>query len=160
MHYDLKEFDSAAIPPDHIIKVYKRHKFMGWFNATYVYAQQQARLRLREAMLTFVWIETLVDHENRVIVRPNKIAKDLGITSATVYNHLTKIQAEGLMVPDDDDQDEKIIRAWRVSPFHAWRGKTENMAKYMDTLERDHPFFQYIDPEFRQTLAEEIGESR
>lgn len=158
MHYSLDTLDTFSIPPDHIARVYKRHKFMGWFNATYIYAQQQARLRLREAMLTFVWIETLVDNENRVVIRPNKLAQDLKVTTTTIYNHLNKIQEAGLIVPDKDDENEKVVRVWRVCPFAAWRGKGENMVKYLSQLPQGHVFFKYVDPDFKMTMIEDLNE--
>lgn len=157
-HYSLKNLDTFEIPPKCIARVYKKEKFMGWFNATYVYAQQQARLKLKEAMLTFVWLETLVENENRVIVRPNKIAKDLGVTVTTVYNHLAKMKEIGVIVPDEDDEDEKVVRVWRICPYHAWRGKGQYMAKYLSTLPEGHVFFNYTDPEFKKALMENMEE--
>ncbi len=156
MHYSLDYSDTFTIPPEHIAKVYKRHKFMGWYNATYTFAQQQARLRLKEAMLTFVWIETLVENENRVVIRPNKIADDLSITTATVYNHIAKMKEAGVIIPDADDKDEKVVRVWRICPFHAWRGKGEHMAKYLSKLPAGHPFFHYIDPDFKESMLDEL----
>lgn len=154
MHYPLENLDTFSIPPEHIARVYRKHKFMGWFNATYIYAQQQARLRLAEAMLTFVWIETLVDSENRVVIRPNKIAQDLKVTPTTIYNHLNKMKEAGVIVPED--ADEKVVRVWRVCPFHAWRGKGEHMAKYLSKLPQGHPFFQYVDPAFTEAMLDEL----
>lgn len=160
MHCSLNHLDTFAIPPEHIAKVFKRHKFMGWYNATYIYAQQQARLRLKEAMLTLVWIETLVENENRVVIRPNKIADDLGVTTTTVYNHLNKMKEAGIIVPDTEDEDEKVVRVWRICPFHAWRGKGEYMAKYLSKLPVGHPFFQYVDPDFKESMLDELEECK
>lgn len=130
---------------------------MGWYNATYIYAQQQARLKLKEAMLTFVWIETLVENENRVVIRPNKLARDLGVTTATIYNHLAKMKEIGVLIPDSEDEVEKVVRVWRICPFHAWRGKGEYMAKYLSTLPAGHVFFNYIDSAFKVTMLDELN---
>jgi len=159
MHTHLEVYDTFSLPPNTIAKVYEKVKFMGWFSATYVYAQQQARLRLKGAMQTFVWIETLVETDNLVVIRPNKIAEDLGVSPATVYAHIQKMREEHVLEPDDkEDPNAKVIRAWRICPFHAWRGQAKYMAKYINNLPPKHPFFEYIDPEFKKSLEHFVEE--
>ena len=155
MHYSINSSDSFSIPTNCIAKVFKRNKFMGWFNATYVYAQQQAQLKLKEAIQTLVWLETHVENENRIVLRPNKIAEDLGVTVATVYNHLQKIKEADIIVPDPEDDNAKVVKIWRICPFHAWRGKSEYMAKYLSKLPANHVFFKYMDQDFKELMLEE-----
>lgn len=153
MHVNLNVDDTFTLPPNTIAKVYAKVRFMGWYNASYVYAQQQARLRLREAALTFMWIATLVEKENLVIIRPNKIAEDLKVSLATIYAHIAKMRAEHLLEPDGaEDPNAKVIRAWRICPFHAWRGQAKYMVDYVNKLPAGHPFLEYMDPSFNEAI--------
>lgn len=158
IHYRLNPEDSFSIPPGCIGKIIERVRFMGNFTATYVYAQQQARRRLKEAMNTFVWIETLPENENLAIINVPKIAAELEVSRATVNMHLVKIREAGLIVPDLREEGKiKGIAAWRVCPFCAWRGTGKALVKYLDSLPGNHPFMSYVDPSLRQAIKDELG---
>lgn len=150
--------DTIAIPTDCILKVLKRSKFMGTFKAVYDYAQRKARLELKEAMNTYVWLETLPENENLIIINASNLARTLGLSKATIHNHLNRILEAGLMEPDEREAFKIIgISAYRLCPFCSWRGTGDAMGKYISKLPSNHRFFKYMDPEFMTQLVKEAA---
>lgn len=132
---------------------------MGHWIASYKYASRKAALQLREAMATLVYLSSLGTHENQVLVRPARLARELSISRTTLNNHLKKIKEAGLLVPDPDEDSESLnIAVWRICPFIAWYGKGAKMVEYVKGLPPQHPFFKYIDPQILARTAQDIEE--
>lgn len=159
IHYSIKQDESFSIPTDCIAKVIKRSKYMGDFTAVYHYAQRKARKTLKEAMNTFVWLETMVEDGNKLIFHPNTIAEELELTRSTVYHHLAKIQEAGLLIPDSREEFKtRGVVVWRICPFCAWYGTALALGKYVSTLPQGHIFLQYMDPKFVESVKQMMKE--
>lgn len=130
---------------------------MGTFSYVYHYALEKAGVKVKDATKTLMQLMALPDFENVIYVDVSTIAAKIGITKSAVYQHMAALREAGLITPHEDVRpDSRIVMKWRLCPFLGWKGTGVSLEKYISTLGTNHVFFNYVDPEFKSALEDEI----
>jgi hypothetical protein len=112
----------------------------------YKIAEARAAKEAYEALPTLSMLRANVERENLVRMRGTLIAQSLGVSNATIDRHISKLRSLHLIEPDAAEGDKKIgIFNWRVCPYLAWRGNTNELDTYIKKLPEGHPWRTYND---------------
>lgn len=138
----------------HFLKHICKPIYIGQFTAMYWYAYKKVDDELGEAARTFFRIASRVTRENKATFRRRELEIELSISRSTLERHMTKILAAQLIEPDASDADlQKGIRNWRVLPFVCWTGEATDMREYLKHLPASHPWWEYLETEYRDKLV-------
>lgn len=138
--------DSFSIAPGHKATVSRRLQYLGKFLMIYAHALAKASGQLNEGTSILTHIISKVERQNQVFFRINKLAEDLNTSRNRISRHLIKMRNLGIIEPDPEDATASHVTLWRVCPFLVWVGTGDDLRKYLKTLPKTHPFFNYQDP--------------
>jgi DNA-binding transcriptional ArsR family regulator len=110
-------------------------------------AESRAAREAYDALPTLNMLRANVERDNLVRMRSTMVAKNLRVSQATVDRHISKLRKLGIIEPDQAEGDKKIgIFNWRICPFLVWKGCTDTMRDYLETLPEEHSWRSYNKP--------------
>jgi DNA-binding transcriptional ArsR family regulator len=122
----------------------QRH--LGVFSLMFSTALLKASKIAYEAMPTLGVLISKVEYENVVRVRTVTIARELGVSVATVDRHMKKLRELNIIEPDAIEEDkQRGITSWRICPFLGWKGSSDKIPHYLKTLPPTHSWHSFND---------------
>ena len=147
--------DSVSHDPGEKLVVKTKGKFVGEYSIMIHYGMLKAVPLVYEAMPTLTILLNSVERENLVRMRSIAVAKQLNVSVATVERHMKKLRELQLIIPDEAEGDKKsAIFNWRLCPFLVWSGHTDTLVRYIETLPKEHPWWDYADPKVFKRVNE------
>lgn len=143
-HTELLKGDSISLSYGDKLVAKSKSSYIGDFKIMFKNAMLRATKEAYEATPTLNVLMANVERDNLVRLRHTRIAKALNVSTQTVERHLKKLRDLKLIEADEaEDGKVRAIFNWRICPYLAWKGSTDNMPAYINSLAADHPWRTY-----------------
>lgn len=144
-HINVSNGCSVSHGPNEKFYVKAKGPYLGTFMLMFNEAALRIAKEAKEALPTLMVLVSKVEPPNLSRVRATLIAHTLGISLATVYRQLKQLQQAGIIEPDPAEGDKpRAVFNWRICPYVAWRGKTEDIPHYLKQLSENHKWKSFI----------------
>ena len=146
-HTNVSSGDSVSHGPNEKFYVKQKGPYLGVFVLMFSDAALRIATEAKEALPVLMVLVAKVESPNLSRVRATLIAHTLNVSLATVYRQLKQLQQAGIIEPDPAEGDKpQAVFNWRICPYVAWKGKTEDIPHYLKQLPENHKWRSFLMP--------------